>query len=410
MVRFPEKTFIENVNVSFLTKKEAVSLLKQIPVDVASSSKITLNHRSKKYSFLPSKLGLYTQVAKSVNRAFNKTYGSSYIKRIFKPQEDILTVYLNLGIDEEKFYSALIDISEEIDVPSVEAKCILGRYERYTIKPEKIGEKLEFAQTLSKLKAALDKGDRETDLVVTTLVPRVLAKDLKPYPPIHLLSEYTTYYGRHDSRNRIHNIKLVSELIDNTILLSGETYSLLEATGEFSRLRGFKEAFVIIEKELVPEYGGGSCQIATTLYNTVLLADLEILKRHNHGVYFNIYPLGRDAAIYADSIDFQFKNNTGHPILLKAKASDRGLSFRIYGTPTGKSVSFSKPEIYYKDENGTKVTTTETKVLADLHKPFSTKVIRTVKSRGRIIKRETIRSYYRLAGDKSIPRRRPEPE
>ncbi|MCX5725649.1 MAG: VanW family protein [Candidatus Saganbacteria bacterium] len=410
MERFPEKTLLENVDVSLLTKGEAIRLLRAVPVDAASSGKITLNFEGKKYTFSPSELGIYIQPARSVNSAFDRTYESSYIKRALETKRE-MRLSLIYGIDEGEFYKALIPISMEIDTPSVEASFFIQKNGGYKIAPEKIGRELEFAKTAESLLAVLDSGSKEADLAVTTLTPRVLADDLRPYPPKNLLSEFSTYYGRHNSSNRIHNIFLVSSLIDNTIILSGETYSLLGATGDFSKARGFREAYVIIKNELVPEYGGGSCQIASTLYNAALLADLTIVKRHNHGIYFSIYPLGRDATIYTGTIDFQFKNNTEHPILIKSTASKRRLSFKVYGTPIGRSVSFGKPEIIFKDADGKKIVTNEARAVSKLDKPFMTKVIMTVKNlEGKIVRTETIKSYYKAAGDGSVPKKRPEPE
>ena len=191
-------------------------------------------------------------------------------------------------------------------------------------------------KSLASIKEALANNEQLLPLVVQETAPRIKYEDLAEYPPAHLLSTYTTYYGTHDSPNRIHNIKLIANtLIDCTILLSGEAFSLLDAIGEISFARGFREAFVIVEGELEPQVGGGTCQTATTLYNTVMLADLEVLSRRNHSLFFYIYPLGRDATVYG-ATDFKFKNNTGHPIYLKGQGTNRSLTFKIYGTPTGK--------------------------------------------------------------------------
>jgi len=160
----------------------------------------------------------------------------------------------------------------------------------------------------------------------------------------------------------------------------------------------------------VPQLGGGTCQIGTTLFNSVSLADLEILSRRNHSFYFNIYPLGRDATVYPGQVDFKFRNNTGHPILIKAVATNKKLSFRIYGTPTGKKVDFSPPSIFLMGEDGVFHPASLRQVI-DSDSPFRTTVTRTVKdAQGNILKEETIRSYYKLYGEKTnVPIKRPEP-
>ena len=111
--------------------------------------------------------------------------------------------------------------------------------------------------------------------------------------------------------------------MDNALLLPGDTFSLANAIGDFTAERGFKEAFVIYGGELVPMLGGGTCQIGTTLYNSLQLADIKILERKNHSFYFNIYPLGRDATVYPGQLDLRFQNDTGYPILIKTIATNQ---------------------------------------------------------------------------------------
>ena len=233
---------------------------------------------------------------------------------------------------------------------------------------------------------------------------------LRAHPPAFRLSAYTTYYGRHDSPNRIHNIKLIASWLDGTLLLPGEIFALGGKIGDFTPERGFKEAFVIYNGELVPMLGGGTCQIGTTLYNAVTLADLEILQRASHSFYFNIYPLGRDAAIYPPSVDLKFKNDTPYPLLIKAEATNKRLSFRVYGTPTGKKVEFSPIKVFLLQPGlGYRPASVSQVLAAD--SPFRTETTRRVyNSSGMIIKQEVIKSYYKLYGEKSnVPIARPEP-
>jgi vancomycin resistance protein YoaR len=187
---------------------------------------------------------------------------------------------------------------------------------------------------------------------------------------------------------------LIASLIDNYILLSGEVFSLVNLIGDFSEEKGFKEAFVIVGDELVPQHGGGTCQIATTLFNAVALAALDIVQRKNHSIWFNIYPLGRDATVYPKVSDFKFANNTGFPVLIRAKATNRSLTFELFGTPFGRNASFTSPYIEGKIGAG----------------PFKTRVLRKIKEGDKIIKEEEFWSYYKQAGDKqNVKIRRPEP-
>jgi hypothetical protein len=101
-------------------------------------------------------------------------------------------------------------------------------------------------------------------------------------------------------------------------------------------------------------------------------------------------------------------NDTGHPVLIKAVATNRRLSFRIYGTPTGKVVKFTAPLVEIKADSGYRTASVREVLAAD--SPFKTAVTRTVRdAAGKLLKEEEIHSYYKLYGEKSnVPIARPE--
>jgi vancomycin resistance protein YoaR len=83
---------------------------------------------------------------------------------------------------------------------------------------------------------------------------------------------------------------------------------------------------------VVPGTGGGVCQVSTTLYNAVLLADLELVQRFNHSLPVDYVPLGRDAAVaFDEDLDFRFRNNTRWHVLIRASAGEGALTIGIYG-------------------------------------------------------------------------------
>jgi vancomycin resistance protein YoaR len=213
----------------------------------------------------------------------------------------------------------------------------------------------------------------------------------------------------------VHNIKVAAGRLNNYIIISGETFSLLDKLGEFSLERGFKEAFVIYNGELDPQYGGGSCQIATTLYNAVMLAGLDIVERHNHGIYFTIYPLGRDASIYTGTRDLKILNNTSHPILIKAFASDKKLTFKLYGTPTARKVSFSRPLIFFEGGKFKPYNVASDEAKAKINEALLSgksfySYVKVMQEEGGLLREKIIRSHYKMTGDReNVKIVRPEP-
>ena len=135
-----------------------------------------------------------------------------------------------------------------------------------------------------------------------------------------------------DDENRNTNLRLVCEILDGYILDPGEEFSYNGVVGERTKERGFKPASAYSGTRLIKDFGGGVCQGSSTLYNCVLLADLEVTERVCHGYTVNYLPIGLDAAVnWATKTDFKFRNNFHFPIQIKAEVSDGYLKMQLLG-------------------------------------------------------------------------------
>ena len=151
-----------------------------------------------------------------------------------------------------------------------------------------------------------------------------------------LVSTYTTVFG--GVPNRIHNVELVSHLVDDKLIAPGATFSFNKTTGERNASKGFLVAPVIVNGELTTGLGGGVCQVSTTVFNAAFEAGLKITARTNHALYISHYPQGRDATVNYPDVDLQFVNDTGNWLLLRTFVSSSSLTVSLYGTPTDRKV------------------------------------------------------------------------
>ena len=135
-----------------------------------------------------------------------------------------------------------------------------------------------------------------------------------------------------DNENRNTNLRLLCEALNGVILQPGEEFSYNETVGERTTERGYLPAPAFSGQALTSSIGGGVCQGSTTLYNCVLLADLEVLFRAGHGALVSSVPLGLDAAVNWGTTDFQFRNNFHFPIMIQAEVSDGYVKMQILGT------------------------------------------------------------------------------
>jgi vancomycin resistance protein YoaR len=183
--------------------------------------------------------------------------------------------------------------------------------------------------------AEVELGERQPDL--TTAKAQALGIRQK-------LVSYTTQMGD-SSSNRIHNVHLMADFIDGTVIEPGEVFSFNDVVGPRTSERGFLEGQEIIGSLVLPSIGGGVCQTATTLFNDAFELGLPILARTNHNLYLAHYPLGRDATVSWGGPDFRFKNDLKHGLLIKTSYTDQTLTFTMYGTPEGRRVvSHSGPQ------------------------------------------------------------------
>lgn len=416
--RFPPNTYIEKIDVSGLSKFEVLERLRSAEVDKSTLSPIYLKVEGKVLSYKPSELGAYISPRRTIANSTSVTYRSNYLVDFYRRLAGNYTkrtIPLALNVDRDVFKIILEGFAESIDAPVQDATFALLPEGRYRITKEKTGKKVDIGASCVNLEKAFRNNERTAFVEVVLTLPRVYAKSLVKYPPKYLLSEYTTYFGSHDSPNRVHNIKLASGRTNNYVATSGEVFSLLGMLGDFTYDSGYKEAFVLYNGMLEPQSGGGSCQIASTLYNAALLAGLDILERYNHGIYFTIYPLGRDASIYSSSRDLKIVNNTSHPIYIKAYATDRKLTYRIYGTPTARKISFSRPMVFFEGEKYRpyNVMTDEAKEKINKAllngKPFYT-YVKVTKLEAGYETEKTIVSHYKMTGDReNVKIVRPEP-
>jgi len=229
-------------------------------------------------------------------------------------------------------------LARSIDRPPVDADFAVTKTGIHVI-PDRDGYSLDVPKSAKKvLRAALvsDPQLRTVDLVAQATHAERSAKEAEAMHITGLVAAYTTYYG--GDANRVHNVQLVSHLVDGHVIAPGETFSFNQTTGERTADKGFREAPVIINGELKTGLGGGVCQVSTTVFNAAYEAGLPITARTNHALYISHYPQGRDATVNYPDTDLKFDNDTGHWLLLRTWVGSSSLTVALYGTPIHRRV------------------------------------------------------------------------
>ena len=236
-------------------------------------------------------------------------------------------------------------LSKLVDRPATDAKISLGADGLPVVVPSLNGRMLDRAATATSiLQAAASPTERLGKLVVTAAAPGRTTAEVQAMGIREVVGTYETTYG--GIANRLHNVRLVAELIDDHYIAPGATFSFNRATGERSAAKGFLVAPVIINGELQSGIGGGVCQVSTTLFNAAYESGLPITSRTNHALYISHYPLGRDATVDYPSTDLQFKNDTAHWLWVRAFIGTSSLRMTIFGTSPQRRIESSTTPLH----------------------------------------------------------------
>lgn len=210
------------------------------------------------------------------------------------------------------------------------------------------GIRINVDKTANDLISNIWNAKKETEVIFDKILPKITENDIKNLEITSLIGRGISNFSG-SPQNRIHNIKIGAEKIQGTLIAPNEEFSFVKNLGEVGPQTGYLEAFVIKNEKTTPEFGGGLCQVSTTLFRAAINAGLEITERFPHAYPVKYYnPQGFDATIYPPHPDLRFKNNTKNQILLQAKIDGTNLIFEIYGKNDGRKVVIEGPIEYDK--------------------------------------------------------------
>lgn len=292
--------------------------------------------------------------------------------------------------------------AKTIDLDSIytkihtEAKDATYTKDPFTVVPHVNG--VDFGISMEEAKALLleDKESYIIPLKITT--PKVTINNIGSEAFPDLLATYSTNFSvRNVSRTT--NIKLASAKINGTVLMPGDTFSYNTTVGKRTAAAGFKSAAVYAGGEVTTGIGGGICQVSSTLYNSVLLSNLEIVERYNHGFNPGYVPAGRDATVSWGGPDFKFKNSRKYPIKIVSSVSGGTITTKIFGTKEENEYevevqSYITGYIQYKtiNKNDATLNVGQTKVIESGSNGCKAVCYRILKQNGNVISKKLLSS------------------
>jgi len=193
------------------------------------------------------------------------------------------------------------------------------------------------------------KSDKTVTVAGTMLVnqPQVTNDTLSTLGIKELIGTGTTSFTG-SPENRKHNIAIGASALSGILVKPGEEFSTLKNLGKIDNTNGYLPELVIKVDKTVPEFGGGLCQVSTTLFRATMNSGLKVTARQNHSYRVAYYepPVGMDATIYEGNPDYRFVNDTGHYILIQSHIEGVKITFDIYGTKDGRTANSTNPVVY----------------------------------------------------------------
>ena len=313
------------------TKDEAIDIINSQLIPLIGNKVINVTVGDKTFELKYSDINPSVSADKTVEQALE--YGKD--KKMFEKKEMIensvdCKVDTVLSYDEEKVKEFANSVNEQVKVDAVDAKISISG-SNISITPETIGKGIDIDNLSNKIKECIDPDPEKVEAVTVELQdysPRITSADLSKIDGI--MSSYSTTFGTSDA-GRVENLRIASKYINGTLLMPGDEFSYNNTIGETTPERGYKEANTYVGSKIVPGYGGGVCQVSSTLYRAVIQANIRSTERRNHSMTVGYAAPGLDATVAAGYIDYKFVNTYDFPIYIQGYLSGNKVVFNIFG-------------------------------------------------------------------------------
>lgn len=337
---FYDGIYIDDVNVSGLTLDQATAKVKETEASLRPDIDITITCAGQDYVMTQDNLTFTYNTDEVVNQAYESGRTGStqnrydYVESI-KTTPDKFYVTCSLDPNNCSLDTYVSQLAEEVHKDPI--KPHVGTFDpnsenMFTYDSGSSGQNLVTDDLISTLTTTLSNKSYQVNVPAnTTSIP---IPDTSGEPSLDqqtvLVSSFSTVSTNNSNANS--NMATALAAINGTTVNPGEVFSFNKATGDSSNPNnGYLPAGAIINGELEDLYGGGICQVSTTLYGAAMRADMEILTRSPHEWPSSYVPIGQDAMVSYGSSDFRFKNTSDYPIFIKSYMSGTTLTVELYG-------------------------------------------------------------------------------
>ncbi|AGC68329.1 VanW family protein [Thermoclostridium stercorarium subsp. stercorarium DSM 8532] len=391
--------YIDGIYVGGLRREEAIALLDGNLDRTYQSEYLTLTISERRYKLYFEDIDYVPDYEKAVAVAFEtgrRGNVAERLKEIWKTRKKALFITPPMYYNAEKVLKILDGIHKETYTEPQNAKINIFNG-KVDLLPHKTGFSININESLKRIDNSLtNRVWEDVELCFEETLPSITTEMVENIT--YKLGEFETVFNP-GNEARAHNIITACSKINQKLLLPGEEFSLDKALGDRTEKNGYRIAKVIVNNEYVDGLGGGICQVASTMYNSVLLSGLEVLERRNHSIPPSYIEMGRDATISHGYIDFRFRNNTDYAILIEAKTAGNRVIITIWGRePEVKTTARIRTQIVeviepegIEEETDSSLKAGETRIVREAKPGYKVEVYRDfLDTSGTVVKTEKI--------------------
>jgi vancomycin resistance protein YoaR len=255
-----------------------------------------------------------------------------------------------IELDREKLAPYFEEFVRVINQTPSDARLEINEAGELTVlQQSRDGRALDVEAAYQQIEASIANGSFSVELPVLLTPATISSDNIEDLGIKELVTESTSYF-KGSSEGRIRNIALAASKFHGAVIPPGEVFSFNDYLGPVTKENGYDESLIIFGDRTTVGIGGGVCQVSTTAFRTAFLGGFEIVERWAHGYRVGWYEIdsvpGLDATIYTPDIDFKFRNDTDHYLLIQTKTDMEAgtLTFQFYGTSPGREVIVGQPE------------------------------------------------------------------
>ena len=351
---------IGSVDVSGMTGSDAKNAVTEYINSLKAATFTLTGAEDKTVEATAEDMGVTADVDSAVEKAQTVGKSGSLIRR-YKETQDLkksaVVIDMKLQVDKQKTANLLYANGDSLNVKAVNMG-LKRENGAFTVIDGQDGQEVDYVQSVYAINDFLveqwDGSNNTIQLVVSDVKPEGSEEELAKVKDV--LGTFTTKFPL-NSAGRTQNVTRGCESINGSVVYPGEEFSADAAMRPYTEDNGYALAASYSNGTTVESFGGGICQVSTTLYNAVIRAELEVTARFNHSMTVGYVDLSADAAIAGDYKDFKFVNNSDAPIYIEGSCSGGVLTFTVYGEetrPANRQVSFESetletinPEVQY---------------------------------------------------------------